>query len=182
MARTSTKAVAPETVETEVKNVPETKATAKAKEYAAEDLIPCRSITQGELIMIGRRSKIPYRWFGVGEIVEVEYQDLLALNSSRSEYLYGPYFIIEDPELLEQTRWKGLQKVYENLYNDQDMDEILDLAPAQLKQILHKLPTSYKKALAIEVATRIERGVFDSINRIKVCDEVLGTDLMCLVK
>lgn len=155
---------------------------AESREYNAEDLIPCRSLTQGELILPGKRSGITYRWFAIGEVVEVEYQDLLALNSRRSSYLYGPHFIIEDEELLAQPRWKGLSPIYQKLCNEQDMDEILDLAPAQLKQSLLKFPDTYKKALAIEVATRIENGTYDSINRIKVFDEVLGTDLLCLVK
>lgn len=155
---------------------------AKAREYTAEDLIPCRSVTQGELLMPGKRSGILYKWFAMGDTIEVEYQDLLALNSSRSSYLYEPYFVIEDEELLSQNRWKGLGDIYKKLYAEQDMDKILNLPPAQLKQMLLKFPDSYKRALAIEVATRIDRGTYDSINRIKVFDEVMNTDLMCLVR
>lgn len=158
------------------------KTVPSVQEYKAEDMIPCRSITQGELILSGKRSGILYRWFAVGDIVEVEYQDLLALNSNRSAYLYEPYFVIEDSELLNQPRWKSLLPVYEKLYENQDMDAILNLPPAQLKQMLIKFPESYKKTIAIEVATRIERGAYDSIDRIKAIDESLGTDLKCLIK
>lgn len=157
------------------------RAAASVKEFDAEDLIKCKSITQGELLLTGKRSGILYRWFSVGDVIDVEYQDLLALNASRSKYLYGPYFVIENEELLEQNRWKPLKEIYAKLYEAQDMDDILDLPPAQLKRALAKFPASYQQTLAIEVTTRIENGSFDSINRIKVFDEVLGTDLMCLI-
>lgn len=151
------------------------------KAYEATDLIPCRSVTQGELLLTGRRSGVLYRWYNVGDIIEVEFQDLNALKANRSQYLYGPYFIVEDENLLAQPRWRDLTSVYESLCELQDVDEIINLPPAQLKQALMKLPKAFLNTLAIEISTRIENGSYDSINRIKVFDDVLGTDLMCYV-
>lgn len=157
-------------------------AVSSAKDYAATDLIPCKSVTQGELILPGTRSGMLYKWFSIGDVIDIEFQDLAALNVKQSRYLYEPHFTIEDAELLELPRWSKLKTLYDTMYSDaQDMDAILNLPPAQLKQTLASIPKSYAQALAIEVSTRIENGSYDSLKRIKVFDEILGTDLMCLI-
>lgn len=193
MARTTKKTAVmneAEAVETTPVEAPVAKEVAEAqkvkvapveKKYNPEDMIVCRSLIPGELLLPGKNSEILYRWFGVGDTTTVEYRDLMALNASRSPYLYAPYFMIEDEELLSQPRWNSVKQTYDKLYAAQDMDGILDLPPAQLKQMLQKLPASYRKTLAIEVSSRIDAGTYDSINRIKVFDEVMGTDLMCLI-
>ena len=56
--------------------------------FKANDLIPVRSITQGELLLPGKKSGILYTWAAYGDITEVEYQDLYTLKASRSGYIY----------------------------------------------------------------------------------------------
>ena len=41
------------------------------KEYNGDDLIPCRSMTKGELICVGKKSKETYVWADYGDITEV---------------------------------------------------------------------------------------------------------------
>ena len=72
-----------------------------AKKYAPSDMIPCRSITYGELLLPGAKTKLLYTWANYGDVTEVEFQDLQALKSTRSTYLFKPRFIIEDEELVE---------------------------------------------------------------------------------
>lgn len=151
------------------------------RKYTGEDLIPVRSTTQGELLMEGKKSGILYRWSAFGDIAEVEYQDLYSLKASRSSYLYSPLFVIEDKELLSDPKWKDLNKLYDSMYDSENFDEILMLSASQLKSVLEKMPTGYQNALKIEVATRIENGTFDSIQKIRALDEILDTDFMCLV-
>lgn len=151
------------------------------RKYTGEDLIPVRSTTQGELLMEGKKSGILYRWSAFGDIAEVEYQDLYSLKASRSSYLYSPLFVIEDKELLSDPKWKDLNKLYDSMYDSENFDEILMLSASQLRSVLEKMPTGYQNALKIEVATRIENGTFDSIQKIRALDEILDTDFMCLV-
>ena len=92
-----------EAVEETVVETKKAKVPAKApKKYAADEMIPCRSITYGELLLTGTKSKMLYTWANYGDVTDMEFQDLQALKSTRSSYLFKPRFIIEDPELVEQ--------------------------------------------------------------------------------
>lgn len=181
MARTKT-TTAESTVEASVTEVESTVATTAEKttqkrKYEATDLISCRSLTQGTLIMTGKKSGITYRWSAYNDICDVEYQDLYSLKASRSNYVYKPLFVIEDEELLSDARWSDLKAMYDKLYSNENMAAVLDLPLAQFKRALRNAPEGYRKALCIEAATRIEDGTFDSMNKVKAIDEICGTDL-----
>lgn len=152
-----------------------------AKKFEANDMIQVRSITQGELLLPGKKSGLLYRWSAYGDITEVEYQDLYALKSSRSQYIYSPLFIIEDEDLLEDVRWKDVKALYESMYENEDLDAILRLSLASFKKTLKSLPTGMQNAVKIEIATRIDNGTFDSIQKIKAVDEIFGTDFITLI-
>lgn len=94
-----------EPVKTE--SVVEEKGTVEVKEekkvtktYGPNDGIPCKSITQGGLYMPGLKSNILYTWVDSGDVVEVEYQDLMAAIRSNNGYVMRPLFVIEDSVLL----------------------------------------------------------------------------------
>ena len=177
------------TVKTTVKQetpVEQTKTTTTPKvtvrKYEAEDTVPVRSITQGELLLPGRKSGILYRWAGVGDVEEVEYQDLYALKVRRSAYIYDPLFVIDDEELLADPKWKDVVALYQSMYNTEDIGAILKLPVNQFKKVLKQVPKGLLNSIKVEVATQIENGTFDSINTIKAIDEMCGTDLLCLIK
>lgn len=173
------KKVTPKTTE-ETAVVEETKK--EIRQYKASDLIPVRSITQGELLMSGKKSGILYRWSAYGDITEVEYQDLYTLKASRSGFVLKPRFIIEDEELLSQPQWKDIKALYENMFTTSDIDGVFKLTPQQLRKNLPQMSEGFIKAVLIEAANRIDNGTLDSLNKIKVFDDVCGSDLKCLIK
>jgi len=152
------------------------------KEYKPDDLILCRSVTQGELLLPGKKSGLLYIWSNFGDVTEVEYQDLYALKSNKSSYIFLPHFVIDDEEFMSQTKWQDVQAIYDSMYDSEDLDAILNLLPPKFKSVLKQLPVGMQNVIKIEAATRIEAGTFDSINKIKIIDEVCGTDLMCLLR
>ena len=174
------------TIKTTVKKeapVEQTASSAVAvRKYEADDTIPVRSITQGELLMPGRKSGILYRWAGAGDVEEVEYQDLYALKVRRSAYVYEPLFVIDDEELLADPKWKDVVALYQTMYDTEDISTILRLPVNQFKKVLKQVPKGLLNSIKVEVATQIENGKFDSISKIKAIDELCGTDLLCLIK
>lgn len=162
------------TATTPVETVKETKVV---KKYEQNELIPCRSLIQGTLLLPGKQSNILYRWEGYGDIREVEYRDLYSLKSSHSAYIYDPCFQIEDDELLEDPRWSDIKALYETLYSSEDISEILSLSPSQFRKVLTQVPKGLKNAIKIEVSTRLENGTFDSIQKLRAVDEICGTEL-----
>lgn len=160
----------------EIKETETKKDTPKqAKKYAPGDMIPCRSITYGELLLPGAKTKLLYTWANYGDVTEVEFQDLQALKSTRSTYLFKPRFIIEDEELIEQ--WKGdFGKMYEEITNT-DVEAIFKLPVNQLKAKLKKAPAGIQQAVKNIAGEKIMNGSLDSLAKIKAIDEILGTQL-----
>lgn len=172
--KATTKVVEEVTTTTETKKTP--------RKFEPTDLITVRSITQGELLMPGKKTGILYRWSAFGDVTEVEYQDIYTLKASRSNFIYRPHLVIEDEDLLADSKWKDVKTLYENMYTTSDIDAVFKMTAQQLKRALQKMPEGLKNAVLIEASTRIDRGTFDSINKIKAIDEACGSDLMCMIR
>lgn len=172
-----------ETVEEKVTPKMEESKVAEAvveREYKGDDLIPCRSMTKGELIYIGKKTKEVYTWADYDDVTEVEYQDLLALKSAKSPFIFEALFIIEDEELIETTKWKDVKAVYEKIYSD-DVPTLISMDTNKFKKIFPTLPNGLKKAVITEVSTQMETGTFDSIQKINFIDELCNTDLASML-
>ena len=151
------------------------------RQFNQHDLILCRSVTAGWLGCGGKSGQY-YIFENFGDECEIEYQDLFALKQRRSPYLYSPLFVIEDEELLENPRWTDIQKFYdEKVYTMEDIDATLNIPIAKFEDALKKLPKGLAKSLQVEVAKRIEDGTFDSLKKIRVIDEVFGTDFRSIL-
>lgn len=101
------------------------------RKFAQDDMILCKSVTYGELLLPGKKSKLLYIWSNYGDTTEVEFQDLQALRSTRSAYLMNPYFVIEDEELLEQ--WPELKNIYDKVAA-LDVDNLFNLPIISLRK------------------------------------------------
>ena len=156
--------------------VEETKPIAKQpKKFAQDDMILCRSVTYGELLLTGPKSKLLYSWANYGDVTEIPFQDLQALRSTRSSYLFRPRFIIEDEDLVELWA-KDLKDMYNNLVDDDD-DALFKLPLNQFKSKLKKAPRGVQQAVKNIAGEKILNGSLDSLAKIKAIDEILGTDL-----
>ncbi len=160
-------------VSEEVKVVEEKKAP---KKYDKEDLIPCRSITNGRLVVEGSRSNTVYRWADYGDVEELEYQDLEYLVRAKKPCVVRPRFIIEDEEFVAQH--KGLTELYNSLYSMSDFKDILDLSTSRMISEIKKFPTGCQDAIKGLTATMIDDGSLDSVQKIKALDEYFGTNLL----
>jgi hypothetical protein len=162
----------------EIEVVKETKKT--PRKYAPDDMITCRSVTFGELLMTGKKSGLLYSWANHGDTTEVEFQDLQALKSTRSSYLFRPRFVVEDEELVEQ--WgKDFEKLYQDIV-DVDVEALFKLPVAQMKAKIKKAPRGVQQAVKNIAGEKILNGSLDSLAKIKAIDEVLGTDLKLYIK
>lgn len=155
--------------------LPDKKAVRK---YTPEEAIPCESITSGELGMVGIKSNINYRWADRNDITDVEAQDLIAAIRSNSEYITKPYFIIRDEEFVEQH--KQVKDIYENLYSYADLKDVLKLSASQMKSVIKTLPDGAKESVKSIAATMIQNGTLDSVNKIKILDELFDTKMMLM--
>ena len=143
--------------------------------YAPDDLIPCRSVTYGELLLSAPKSKLMYVWANYNDVTEVEFQDLQALKSTRSNYLFRPRIVIEDEELVEQWS-KDFKDMYSKITHV-DVEEIFDLPLGKFKTALKNAPKGVQQAVKNIAGEKIMNGSLDSLAKIKAIDEILNTDL-----
>lgn len=148
------------------------------KKYAPTDTIECRSVTGGELIMIGPKTHLEYSWSDYGDTAYVEYQDLQALQSRKSGFLTKPRFIIEDDELVEQ--WGSMLKPIYNKVTDQTVEEIFDLPLAKFKAHLNIVPAGIKDALQTKAVQMIKSEELYDIRKVREMDAAWGTDFVAM--
>ena len=165
-----------ETVE-EVKPTP--KKVAKAVKHDPNEYIPCRSVRFGELILIGPKTRTPYRWANEGDIAEVEFQDLMSWKALRHKYLFEPMIIIEDEDIVEE--WNAdLGKLYADLQYI-DVKALFKLPQRQFVAQLKKLPIGMKATVQNMAYTMIQDGTLYDLRIIKAIDEALGTELIMMI-
>lgn len=155
------------------------KSTAKAKtvrKFAPDDTIECRSVTGGELIMVGPKTKVRYSWSDYNDTAYVEYQDLQALQSRKSGFLVKPRFIIEDEELVEQ--WGNMLKpIYEKIIT-QDIEAFFELPLMKFKAQLQTMPAGLKDAIKTKAVQMIKNDELYDIRKVREIDEAWGTDFV----
>lgn len=146
------------------------------KKFQDTDLITCTSITTGILAMIGVKSGTAYTWDTMGDVTDVEYRDLISAVRRKSPFVYAPRFIIQDEDFLSQH--KDIADLYANLYSAGDLRQVLKLSPSQLRSAIKDMPYGAQDTLKTVAIMAIDDGSLDSVQRVKVLDEVLGTDML----
>lgn len=167
-------------VEEEVEEKPKRAAPAKKapKKYAPNDRIECRSVTGGELFLVGPKSQLLYTWEDYNDTTFVEYQDLQALQSRKSGFLVKPRFIIEDEELVEQ--WGSMLKpIYEKI-TTQSIEEFFELPLNKFKAQLNVMPEGLKDAIKTKAVQMIHNDELYDIRKVREMDAAWGTDFVAM--
>lgn len=164
-----------EVVVTPKKSAPVKKAP---KKYAPSDLIECRSVTGGQLILIGPKSQLQYTWEDYNDTAYVEYQDLQALQSRKSGFLVKPRFIIEDEELVEQ--WGSMLKPIYNKVIAQSIEDFFSLPLNKFKAQLKVMPEGLQDAIKTKVVQMIKSDELYDIRKVREIDAAWGTDFVAM--
>lgn len=161
----------------EVKPAP--KKVAKTVKHDPGEYILCRSVRFGELILIGPKTRTPYRWANEGDVAEVEFQDLMSWKALRHKYLFEPMIIIEDEGLVEEWR-ADLGDLYDELQNI-DVKALFKLPHRQFVAQLKKLPTGMKSTVQNMAYSMIQDRTLYDLRIIDAIDEILGTELKMMI-
>lgn len=172
MARSMTRTVSNE----ETVMAKDTEEKVIKKKYGQEDLIPCRSLVSGGLYIIGARSNFLYTWADYGDVVDVEYRDLVYMLRSNDKSVFEPRIIIEDEQIVSEN--KVIEELYNSLYSAGDFNTILNLSIAEMKKRIEQLPIGARDAFKDYVVSMIEKKQLDSIKKVKAIDEYFGTSFL----
>ena len=143
------------------------------------ELIVCRSVVFGELILIGPKTHMRYSWANEGDLREVEYQDLVSWRALHSKYLFEPFIIIEDEDICEE--WKTeLKPLYDKLQSV-SLKELFEMPQRQFVAQLKKLPETMKASVQNMAYAMIQDSSLYDLRKINAIDEILGTELKLMI-
>lgn len=148
----------------------------KKKKFGSEELIPCVSITPGELFVVGPKSKTLYTFANADDVVEIEFRDLDYMARAKDTMMFKPRYIVQDEDFI--ALHPVLDEVYSSLNSIQDLKNILKLAPSKMEKAINSLPVGAKESIKTIVASMIDDGTLDSIQRVKVLDSIFGTEML----
>lgn len=175
MKKTTSKAKTAEKKEVVEEKEEKVKKVGKRK-FAPDDLIPCMSITPGEMFFIGGKTDELYNFADLNDITEIEYQDLNYAARRKSNMIFKPNFIIKDDDFVKL--FPQLEDIYAKLYSTEDLREILDMSANEISNLVPNLPTGAQDALKVLVMTQIDRGRYSDIQKIKAFDDIFNTDML----
>ncbi len=168
-------------VEDEAEVVEEVKPAKKVNKpkHDPTELVLCRSVVFGELILIGPKTNMRYSWANEGDVREVEYQDLVSWRALHSKYLFAPLIIIEDEDICEE--WKSdLGKLYAEV-EAVDLKALFNLPQRQFVAQLKKLPATMKSSVQNMAYAMIQDRTLYDIRKIEAIDEILKTELKTMI-
>ncbi|MEY8365742.1 hypothetical protein AALA22_08880 [Anaerovoracaceae bacterium 41-7] len=181
-SKPSKKLAAVNTVSNETKvEIPaeQTAAEVVKRKFETDDYIPCRSVRSGQMQYISRKSGMAYEWSDFGDVCDVAYGDLLALKAAKSKFLYEPWFIIENEQLVNE--WK-LSDIYKYFDEFDDAEDFILQGAAKVRNGLKNAPRGYKDLILDTAGHMLRAGRLDSFATIKAIDDVMNTQLLMLVK
>lgn len=144
--------------------------------FEDDEFIPCKSICNGELLIVGDKTGSLYKFADYGDIEGIEYKDLQYMIRSNKPWIKLPRIIILDEDVVD--KYPDLQNLYSSIYSKNDFKEILNLPSNKMKQVIEELPSGAKESLLGIARTMIDTGKLDSVSRIKTIDEIFGTELL----
>ena len=149
---------------------------------APDEGIECVSVTAGELIITGKKTGNLYRWTNYGDTTTVEFQDLrVEARNAKSRPLYDPLIIIEDEDVLALPEFESVADSYKTVISIEEIDQFFDLPLQQFAAKLRSIPKGIKNTIKSIARDKLEDGSLDSLKKVKVLDETLGTDLYNLL-
>lgn len=162
----------------QVEEVIEQKVTNKVekKKFSQTDMIPCVSITAGELFYVGNKSQTLYTFADINDVQEIEFRDLDYAARTKDKMMFKPRFIVQDADFV--ALHPSLDEVYSSLHSTKDLKDILKMSPIQMENAIYSLPIGAQDALKAIAATMVDNGTLDSVKRIQTLDSIFGTELL----
>ena len=162
-----------------------TKTTAGTVRIDDTALINVRSNVFGELIFVDPVTKEKISWHQCGEVLQMPLSTLRHMKNGAVKFFTNQLVLItgfadENAEKFEVADiYKALyiSQYYKEILDPANYDDICNWKPAEIKEKVSVLSSGAKAKLVVVLNTYIEKGILDSLKRIKAFEEVLGCEL-----
>lgn len=178
-----TKSPAQKKTATKKKTTSTSKSTSKpkVKKFDLDTMVRCKSVRQNELYYKAT-SGAGYVWNGFGDIRELPYQEIIAMRAGRSPFLYEPWLLIEDADLMKKPEFKEDFADLYALYAEFDNPKAFFEQPiAVIEEKLKDIPNGLRDLIVYNAASYIEDGSLDRMSVVTALDKMFGTNLKMLM-
>lgn len=150
--------------------------TKEKRKFEPEELVSCVSVTPGELFMVGYKSHNLYTWADSDDVIGVEFRDLDYAVKARKATVTEPYIVVDDEDFLALHPF--LRDIYAGIYSINELKSILSLSPSQMERTIKALPEWAINSFKTVVSSMVDDGSLDSIKKIKILDNIFGTEML----
>ncbi|WP_310877158.1 hypothetical protein [Priestia megaterium] len=159
---------------------PAKKPVVKRTEIDPNRLILVKNATDNSLVYESKKTGQVILWAESGDEEYIAIQELMTMRSSQPRFLNEPWILIDDQEDDDIIQYLGLDKLYKNIINVDELDEFFSLTPQEIKEKLKIAPNGSKKLIADRAAKMIKDQTLYDNRIIKLLEEELKTDLSLL--
>lgn len=151
------------------------------KKFKPDTPIACRSVRQN-ILYYKSPSGSRYQWQEFGDIRELPYSEVRSLLVSRSKFLFEPWFIIDDEELMKEKEFSQALGEINALYNDfNDPHEFFNLPLDEMEERLKNAPNGFKELILHNANAYIADGTLDKISVVNLLDRIFDTNLKMML-
>jgi hypothetical protein len=146
----------------------------KKKDLDRNMMVSCRSIVQGELTYVSRKTGLETSWANFGDEEYIDLGELMTMKAGQPKFLNNPWIMIDDQDVVE---YLGLKAMYDKIVAVDQLDEFFYKQVDEMIEILKKAPKGTRKLIADTARVKVEDGSLDSMRIIKALENELTIDL-----
>ena len=95
---------------------------------------------------------------------------------ARKATVTEPYIVVDDEDFLALHPF--LRDIYAGIYSINELKSILSLSPSQMERTIKALPEWAINSFKTVVSSMVDDGSLDSIKKIKILDDIFGTEML----
>jgi hypothetical protein len=163
---------------------PEAKPTSRRKAIQIDrnEMIPCRSVVNGQLTYISARTGLTYIWNDFGVTEYLEYGELLSMRASQPKFLTKPWIVVDDEEAVSTIA--GLKELYGKIVDigEDNLEDFFKKDPKKIEEIIGKVPKGIQDLIASKAREMLEKRTLYDTRIIGIIDKVMNTGLKDFIK
>ena len=141
------------------------------------EIVMVRNGFNGHLVYISPRTQERYSWDGYGDEVEMEIRELRSAKGSQKAFFENNWFMFDD-EYSWVIPYLGVSKYYENAVTVEQLEEIIDKSPSEIKKWCARLNEGQRDSFVLMVKEKYFNGEIDSMKTITALETGLGIKLI----